>query len=298
MNNSLEVLKSVYKPYRYTLKGSVTILETTSGNFVIKEKLKDLGELFQYLKSRNFNNFPKLIDESRSGVNVFEYIEDTKIPKEQKAEDLVSLVSNLHNKTTYYKDVTEDNFKKVYDDIDSNIKYLSETYENYYNTFFNEIMMSPSHYLFMRNYSKIKADLNFCQTELDKWFESVKDSHKTRVALVHNNLSLDHYIKNNQDYLISWEHSRIDTPILDLIKLYHNEFFDLNFENIFDNYFHKFPLNDDEKQLLFVMLAMPPEINFDKNEFKSCLDLRRHLDYIFKTENLIRPYYAEKHEEQ
>ena len=296
MNNSIEILKSVYKPYRYTLKGSVTILETTSGNFVIKEKMKDLGELFTYLKSRNFTSFPKLIDESRGEVNVFEYVEDTRVPKEQKAEDLVNLVSNLHNKTTYYKDVTEDNFKSVYDDVKSNIDYLSEMYENYYNSFFNEIMMSPSHYLFMRNYSKIKADLNFCQTELDKWFELVKSSHKTRVALIHNNLSLDHYIESDQDYLISWEHSRIDTPILDIIKLYHNEFFDLNFENIFANYFRKFPLNDEEKKLLFIMLAMPPAISFDKNEFKSCLELRRHLDYIFKTENLIRPYYTEEHE--
>ena len=115
MNNSIEILKSVYKPYRYTLKGSVTILETTSGNFVIKDKVKDLGEIFTYLKSRNFTNFPKLIDESRSEVNVFEYIEDTRMPKEQKAEDLVSLVSNLHNKTTYYQEVLIDDYKKMYE---------------------------------------------------------------------------------------------------------------------------------------------------------------------------------------
>ena len=296
MNNSLEVLKTIYKPYRYTLKGSVTILETTSGNFVIKDKASDLGSLFSYLKSRNFENFPKLIDESRADVNVFEYVEDIKMPPEQKANDLINLVSNLHNKTTYYKDVTEDSFKEVYDNINSNIKYLDELYLNYYNTFFSEEMMSPSHYLFMRNYSKIKADLNFCQQELDNWFELVKDTHKTRVALIHNNLMLDHYIENDKDYLISWEHSRVDTPILDIVNLYHNEFFDLNFENIISEYLDRYPLNDDEKKLLFVMLALPPSIKFQEKEFKSCLELRQSLDYIFKTEDLIRPYYTKDHE--
>ena len=37
MNRSLEVLKAIYKPYRYTIKGKVTILETSSGDFIIKQ---------------------------------------------------------------------------------------------------------------------------------------------------------------------------------------------------------------------------------------------------------------------
>ena len=298
MNNSLDVLKSIYKPYRYTLKGSVTIMETTSGTFVIKDKVNNLSEIFLYLKSRNFNNFPKLIDNSRDGVNVFEYIEDTRMPKEQKAEDLIDLVSNLHNKTSYFKDVTEDEFKSVYDNILNNLSYLDETYDNYYNEFFNEIMMSPSHYLFMRNFSKVKGCIKFCHDELDKWYDMVKNEHKTRVSLVHNNLSLDHFIKSDQDYLISWEHARVDSPVLDLINFYHNEFFDLNFEEIFKKYMQSFNLNDSERKLLFIMISTPPEIKFLKNEFTSSLNIRKQLDYIYKTENLIRPYYADEHKEK
>ena len=65
MNRSLDILKAIYKPYRYTIKGKATILETTSGDFIIKEKNKDLNELYNYLISRGFDNFPKLIDSSR-----------------------------------------------------------------------------------------------------------------------------------------------------------------------------------------------------------------------------------------
>ena len=83
MNRSLDILKAIYKPYRYTIKGKATILETTSGDFLIKEKNKDLNELYNYLISRGFDNFPKLIDSSRKDINVFEYVESITMPKEQ-----------------------------------------------------------------------------------------------------------------------------------------------------------------------------------------------------------------------
>ena len=75
MNKSIEVLKSIYKPYRYTIKGKSTILETTCGNFIIKPKNKDINELYTYLTNRGFMNYPKIIDSSRDEVNVFEYVE-------------------------------------------------------------------------------------------------------------------------------------------------------------------------------------------------------------------------------
>ena len=55
MNSSLEVLKKIYKPYRYTLKGNVVVLHTTSGDLVVKKKSDtDIKTIFNYLKSRNF----------------------------------------------------------------------------------------------------------------------------------------------------------------------------------------------------------------------------------------------------
>lgn len=37
MNKTLEILKSIYKPYKYTIKGKATILETMTGEYIIKE---------------------------------------------------------------------------------------------------------------------------------------------------------------------------------------------------------------------------------------------------------------------
>ena len=298
MNNYINSVKEIYKINKYTYKGNAIILESNDTNLVIKERKKDLNKLFNYLKSRNFDNFPKLIDDSRSNIDIYEYIEDTSYPKEQRASDLIDLVSNLHNKTSYYKDVTEDNYKEIYENIKNNLDYYSYTYEKYFDDFFKEIYHSPSKYLFMRNYSKINANINFCKKELDNWYDLVKNLKRSRVSIVHNNLELDHYLKKDKGYLISWDKSIIDTPILDLVNLYKKECLNVNFDNLFQSYLRSFNLNEEELKLFLLLISLPPEIKFLDNEFKSCIDLRNKLDYIYKTENLIRPYYSKDKEEK
>lgn len=298
MNRSLEVLKAIYKPYRYTIKGKVTLLETTSGDFIIKPKKKNVSELYGYLNSRNFDNYPLLIDSSRSDVNVYEYLEGINMPSEQKCDDLIDLVSSLHNKTTYYKEVSEDTYKEIYENIDSNIVYLQNYYNSLYEINFREIYMRPSTYLFMRNYTKIMASLDFCKKELDNWYELVRNETKSRVAVVHNNLELNHFIKGKKDYLISWDNYVIDTPILDIVNLYRKEYLSIDFSEILQRYMSNYPLLESEKKLLFILLVLPPSGKDEKNEFVHCKNIRKSLDYIFKTEELIRPYYASEEEEK
>lgn len=298
MNKSLEVLKSIYKPYRYTIRGKVMILSTTSGDFVVKEKKEgtDIKELYSYLVSRSFTNFPSLVDESRSDVNVYEYLESVSMPIEQKSLDMIDLISNLHNKTTYYKTVTEDTFKEIYDSIKSNIDYLKYYYDQLYEQIKKDIYMSPSNYLFIRNAYKIFAALDFCQNELDTWFSIVKTQNKKRVCQIHNHLTLDHFLKNEQDYLISWEKSRIDTPVIDLVVFYNNEYFNVNFDVLLTRYFEKVKLSEDEKKLFFLLISLPKKIEFHSDELKSCQKVREALDYLFITEELVRPYYSPEQE--
>ncbi len=296
MNRSLEVLKSIYKPYRYTLKGKVTLLETTSGDFIIKPKKKEIPELYTYLVSRGFDNFPKLIDGARKDVNVYEYISDTSMPLEQKCTDLVDVIASLHNKTSYFKEVSEDTYKEIYEGIDGNIAYLKNYYDTFYERHFNEVYMRPSTYLFMRNFTKVTAALDFCKNELDEWYKLVKDEKKTRVAVVHNNLELNHFIKNGKDYLISWDNYKIDTPLLDIVNLYKKEYLSINFEETLARYFTLYPLLEHEKKLLFILITLPPVICDKDKELSKCKEMRRILDYIFKTEELIRPYYAKEEE--
>lgn len=293
MNKSLEVLKKIYKPYRYTILGKAVVLNTTSGDFVVKERCeKDIKELYAYLKSRNFTSFPKLVDDSRNDVNVYEYVEGVSMPKEQKALDLIDVVANLHNKTTFYKTVTVDDFKAIYDNIKSNIVYLQNEYNRLYEEIKKETYMSPSHYSFIRNIYKVFAALDFANHELDAWYSLVKDQTKKRVSFIHNKLNLDHFIKSDADYLISWDHYRTDTPVMDLVTFYQAEYFTIHFDVVFSRYLEKVNLSEDEKKLFFLLISIPPKIEFTDSEFKDCKMVREALDYVFITEELVRPYYA------
>ena len=295
MNKSIEILKSIYKPYRYTIKGKSTILETTCGDFIIKPKNKDINELYTYLTNRGFINYPKIIDSSRDEVNVFEYVEDIKLPKEQKCDDLIEIIASLHNKTSYFKEVSEDKFKSIYEDIKSNISYLSNYYNTLYEIGFNEVYASPSNYIFMRNYFKINAALEYANSELDNWYSLVTNETKIRVCLIHNNLELNHLLNNK---LISWDNYMIDTPVIDIVKLYKNEWKNINFSEILERYIYKFPLLDYEKKLLFILISMPPQIKKSNNEFEKCKVISEVMDYVFKTEELIRPYNTKQEEEK
>lgn len=295
MNKSIEILKSIYKPYRYTIRGKALILETTMGDFIIKEKDKDVSNLYTYLKSRGFSEFPSLIDASRNEVYVYEYLSDINLPIPQKCDDLIELIASLHNKTSYFKEVSEDAFKKIYEDIKANIAYLTNYYDTLYEMYFNTEYMSPSEYLFMRNFYKIDSALKFCLSELDNWYNLVIKETKIRVSIVHNNLSLDHLRSGK---LISWDHYITDTPIIDINKLYKNTWKRINFSECLERYMYLFPLLEYEKKLLFILITLPPEIPKSDTEFNRCKNLSEVIDYVFKTEELIRPYYTSENKEE
>ena len=210
------------------------VMESTSGNFVVKErpKNKDIPSIFNYLKSRNFNYFPEIYIDSRSDNYIYEYIEDKEKINPQKSEDLISLVGLLHSKTSYNKEVEEETYKEIYENILSNILYLKDYYQKQYEMFLIPIYMSPSEYEFVRNYSKIKAALDFSNSNLDDWYSKVKNKRRERLSLIHNNLSMDHYLKSDKDYLISWDNAKFDTPVLDLFKFYERSAIDLEFSSL------------------------------------------------------------------
>lgn len=291
--NSLELINKLYKPYKITKKNSVTIIESMDGKFVVKEKCKkNVKDLFSYLYSRNFNYFPNLIDNSRSNVDIYEYIEDVSYPKDQKAIDMIRIVADLHNKTSYQKEVREDKYKEIYDNIKGNLDYYKNKYTKMVDAIEEKVFMSPSEYLYIRNSSKLMNQIAFVENKLDDWYDMVKDNHETRVSIVHNNLALDHFIRNEKGILVSWDKAVIDSPILDIYNLYKKEALNVEFGSILKEYFKNSNLQEDEKHLLLILLCMPPDIEFKTNEFDSIKSISASLDYVFKTEFLVRPYYT------
>ncbi len=291
--NNLSYIKSVYKPFRITKNKSAMIIDSTEGRFVLKKENKDLYTLFNYLNKRGFNNFPKLVKNFRDEENLFEYVSEDDTFKEQKLASLSGVLSSLHNKTVYFKSTSLDNYKEIYENISSNLKYISNYYNVMFLSFLNDEYQSPSKYLFSRNYFKIKEAIKFCSDELENWYNLVQDKENVRVSVVHNNLAMDHFIDNNESpVLISWDNYKIDTPVLDFVTLYHNEYLNYDFSSFLTEYLSTFELLEEEKKLLFILISIPLLVTKGNTEFENTKKMHENIIYLYKTEKLIKPYYV------
>lgn len=267
-----------------------------NNEYVLKEN-KGNNKVFSYLDARNFNYYPSNKVLSDKYV-LYEYLKDYNISDDERAIELINLVSLLHSKTTRYNSVSIDDYKKIYEEIDNKIDKLYSYYSDLNELIEQEIYMSPSNYLLVRNISKIYSSLNYCKNELDNWYELVKDNKKERVALIHNNLSLDHLIRNENSYLISWDKSKFDNPIYDLYNFYKNNYEKVEFSSLLEIYQKRYPLKQNELKLFFILISLPDKIEFTNNDFNNCKLVDKMLDYLYKTDSIISPYYPKNEEEE
>lgn len=289
-----EILKKYkLKPNRYVKNGKATIVDTEIGRFVIKKNNYN-KKIFNYLKSRNFNYYPKIINDLDEEYEISEYIEEIDYPNEQKMLDLINLISLLHSKTTHFKEIDYEDYKQIYEDIKNNIEYLEDYYNEMITIIESHVYMSPSEYLLARNISRIFISLNFCKNEIENWYNLIKDKTKQRVVVLHNNLDLSHFIKNDNSYLISWDKSKIGIPIFDLYILYKRHALDYDFSEILKNYEKNYPLKKEERILLFILIALPIKLEFNKSNYELTKEISNQMDIMYKTEKLILPYYMEQ----
>lgn len=289
MNNDLRGKISKYKlPGEvFTIKSGARIIDN---KIVIKNKVNDsIDRTYDYLKSRAFDYFPSLL-ESSDGYEVYPYIEDIYEPREQKAMDMMHLLSLLHSKTTFYREVDIDKNKEIYENIINNINYLNDYYNELIFLIEKEVYMSPSSYLIARNINIIFSSIYYVRDNIEKWYKKIENNKNERVSYIHNNINLDHYFKRDKPYLISWNKSRIDNPIYDLLSFYKNHYLEFDFDDLFHYYESNYPLKEDERLLLFTYMAIPPVMDKSGSEYDMCIKINKTIDYLYKTSNLIMNY--------
>lgn len=256
-----------YNPKKVVRKGKVSIIDE---KYVVKEE-KENNEILEYLKTRNFHYFPNIIERDND-LLVSEYIENINYPTEQKLYDLIDLTSLLHSKTTYFKEIDESKFNQIYEDISNNISFLKSYYSDKITLIEAKTIYSPSEYLLLRNYNKILFSLDYAQNELESFLNST--DKKMRIVVIHNNLDLNHYIKNDKDYLISWSKAKFDMPIFDLYRLFkRNKTY--NYIDLLNRYESNYPLLEYEKKLLLIMLCMPDILNNNISEVMKVKEIKQ-----------------------
>lgn len=276
---------------KYIKIGKAILVESDNDKYILKQNNRD-KKIYEYLKSRNFNYFPKILNSKDDEYEITEYQEQIDMPEEQKVLDMIELVSLLHLKTTYYKEVDNDEYKKIYEDLLNNVEYLYSYYIDIINLIESRVYMSPSEYLLARNITKVFNVLNTINNEIKDWYKLVENKKKERLAVLHNNLRIDHFIKNDNSYLISWDKSKIDMPIFDLYKFYLNNE-DYDFVEILKLYEKNYPLLEDEKRLLFILIKMPPLLEIEGNEYIKTIKIRKMLNNLDRVNEIELPKASE-----
>ena len=288
MNNDLrEFLVSnniIFK--KITIKNRARIIDD---KYVIKDNRKELSKIYKYLSSRSFDYFPKLLLETKD-YDMFEYIDSIEIDDNEKAKDIMKLIGLLHAKTSYYKEIDIDDYKKLYEDTIDNLNYLNNYYLDIMGIIDREIYMSPSHYFLARNINVVFKSLNRSRYLIDKWYDIISKKKKVRMVTIHNNLDLDNYLRSDKGYLLGWDNSKTEIPIYDLFmffKKYATRFSAFDLLNYYESVYH---LLDEERILLFVLLLVPDKIVFDKREYNMCGIVRAEIQYLDKILNLSLKY--------
>jgi len=279
--------KNDIRALSYKKIGKVIIADTNIGKVAIKEN-NNKDYIYNYLNTRNFNYYPEIIENDKFIIS--RYIEDVEIPKEHKILDLIDLVALMHSKTTHFKEVSIDEYKKIFEDLSNNYEYLYEYYLDMINIIDDKVFMSPSEYILALNISYIFKCIELGKEYIEEWQKSIEGLNKMRVVVVHNNLDLSHYFINDNEYLISWDKSKIDMSIFDLYNLYNNHNKDFSFIEVLKRYESNYPLKDYERQLLFILITMPKKIEFNDTEYNMCIKITEEIERIKRTHILIEEY--------
>lgn len=267
------------KPKKYFKQGSVYIVELEDSKLVLK---KNNTDIYKYLKERNFDYYPntEIID----GYELMEYVEDDNLTDDTKINKIISLMSLLHSKTTYYKSTNDMEYKEIYETINATIENRIDYYNRLMDVIESEVYMSPSHYFLARNITNIFNALDYCRYQLEKWYDQVKDLKKIRKSVIHNNLDLSHYLNNK---LISWNKSKFDLPIFDIEHLYRTSYDDFVWDELLNDYLSQNMLHDEEVKLLYIILSIPEEIKFSNSEYQNTIIVNNLINYISKTSELV-----------
>ena len=145
--------------------------------------------------------------------------------------------------------------------------------------------------------NKIMDSLAYAENALENWYKSIEKNTSERVAVIHNNLDLDHFIYNKDSYLISWRKSKIAKPIFDLVKIFNRYGIKYDFKEKLAIYEAIYPLKDDEKQLFYILISMPPKIEFKDNNYELCKELSEKIELLYLKDKIILPENFENGEE-
>ena len=283
MNKHL-INKNNLKVNKITYKSDSIILHTPLCLFIIKDN--ENIKLYDYLFSRGFNYFLPIIDYDNSSI-LFKYEEGLKYDINERALDYIKLISLLHNKTSYYVNVTKEDNEKYYKKLINNLNNIKKYYDELSSLIENKDYYSPNEYLFIRNISIIYKNIFNSYDLINKWYDKYKNNTRKRICTLFNNYDLNNVLRTkNNMYLYDFSNSYKDSPIYDLNNFYKKYYLDFNFKDLYNCYTKVIELNDYEKDLLIILNIFPTKIII-KNNLEDIFEIKKKISKFYIDDDLL-----------
>ena len=258
------------------------LIQEEDNRYIIKKRKVDIKDIYSKLHNRGFNNFIYPIEITKDKEK-YPYIESLNIDDNNKSKDIIYLSSLLHTKTTVFEEKNEDNIKERYENIVKELDYKYNYYLKLQDEIEEHIYMSPEELLLMNNISKIYLMIRISRDNIEKYLKEMDNKSNERKSIIHGNLSLDHIIESDKKYLISWNKSKQDIPVYDLVIFYKKEFEKIEINSLYKEYLSKYQYNDSEKYLFFSLINIPDILHFNNTHFINTLNTRKLVNYLDKT---------------
>lgn len=270
---------------RLTYLDNFVVVGSDDKKYLLKVKDSNKEELFNYLDQIRYSYFLPLENDYSDCYELYSYYDDGVIDKYIKAKELVYAISLLHLKTTAYVEYNYDKFKRIYEDLDSDIDYTMKYYLDLQDYLEGIEFLSPAQYLLMKNISMFYRVLRIAKERLDEWFNI--GNRNVREVLLVGNTGLDNFRVGEKNYFVDFKGVRKDLVIYDLVDFYKREATNIEFSSLFDFYNSKYQLTRDELYLFFAMICIPDKIIFSKSNYQDTLKVRKLVDYVFLTFSFV-----------
>ena len=229
-------------------------------------KKKSNKEIYNYLEAKDFHHYLEPI-RTKKGIDEFIFIKEPQIDNNDKAIDLIYILSYLQNKTTSYEDINLDKVKEKFESINQEIISLRDYYYQMQDKVERKVYFNPGEHLLMCNISIIYEDLNKAKLAIDKYYEIVTKKEKVRKVFTHGKLELDHFLDNEDKRLISFKKLEKDLPIYDFIHFYKTHYNEVDMIDLFNIYQSRFAYSEEELMLLFAEILLMDKVEITDNSY-------------------------------
>ncbi|MFX3624039.1 MAG: spore coat protein YsxE [Ectobacillus sp.] len=274
--------------------GSVVKVYTSQGAYALKKiRAKKLERSnfvhhLQLLSEKGFTNFAPVYH-TRDGQYIFGNGEEyyylmpwfeglsSKSEEHDEYHQLFQTLAQMHKKTLREEKIAEEAVAQHYNVVSGRWEEDRNRLEQFLTECEAKWYMSPFELQYCTYYHHIIRAHEFASKQLEEWYEAMKEKETTRIALIHGNVSLSHFLFDHQrnGYFISLENSQYSTPIQDLVQFYTRSFYTYPIARNdryewYQEYQKTLPFTKEEKKLMLAYLAYPQKF------VKQVVQYRKH----------------------